>query len=220
MNASTAASTAKPETGSVGFNLAGMAVLAAMMAIGVAYAIDGYSAGQQRDGHSDIALERTIGGRELTIPGSWFRTGGTMASGFSSQIDLIVPLGDGRSVDVTLLPQSRMRASSVLLDTVYLHQFQPEVVSGIPGLVGKPLDRQSGFADETVWYDPLSPAPFAAKCLAPIAPEPDGRCLRSVVLPSGIGAVYSFDAALLAQWREFDAIMQTPLDAIGAWRAE
>jgi hypothetical protein len=42
------------------------------------------------------------------------------------------------------------------------------------------------------------------------------RCLRSVYLPSGIAAVYAFDAAALAHWRGFDAAMAEKLRFIGA----
>ena len=68
----------------------------------------------------------------------------------------------------------------MLLDGVYLHQFEDKQLTGPPGLVGKPLTASEGFAGETVWYDALSADPFVAKCLAPVAPGEPTQCLRTV----------------------------------------
>ena len=208
---------------SLGFNLAGIAVLVLLVAVGAAYFIDDRSRAA-RIPPPDLADERTVtltmSGKDMTIPTSWFRHGEQMRSGFSSQIDLRVMLAqDGAAplpVDVTLLPRSRARPSSALLDGVYLHQFDGETLSGVPGLVGKPLQQANGFADETVWYDALAADPFVAKCMAPVATGAT-RCLRTVYLPSGIAAVYAFDATALQGWRSFDTEMKNWLGPIGAW---
>src|SRR3546814_3212438 len=73
----------------------------------------------------------------------------------------------------------------------------------------------NGYAGESVWYDALSPAPFVAKCEQPLAPDAAAQCVRTVYLPSGIAAVYTFDASLLQSWRHFDPEMQRWLGAIG-----
>lgn len=215
----------KPAPSSLGFNLAGIAALVLLLAVGAAYLIDdasraSRSAPPDRADTHTVAL--TISGKELTIPASWFRNGDQMQPGFSSQIDLLVLLDreDGAAplpVDVMLLPRSRARPSSALLDGVYVHQFGEETLSGVPGLVGKPLNNASGFAGESVWYDALSPAPFVAKCLVPLTPDAEARCLRTVYLPSGIAAVYAFDASGLQSWRSFDTEMEKWLGQIGAW---
>lgn len=219
---SASANEPKPAS-SLGFNLAGIAVLVLLVAVGAAYFIDDRSRAA-RIPPPDLADERTVtltmSGKDMTIPASWFRHGEQMRSGFSSQIDLRVMLAqDGAAplpVDVTLLPRSRARPSSALLDGVYLHQFDGETLSGVPGLVGKPLQQANGFADETVWYDALAADPFVAKCMAPVATGAT-RCLRTVYLPSGIAAVYAFDATVLQGWRNFDTEMKNWLGPIGAW---
>ena len=53
--------------------------------------------------------------------------------------------------------------------------------------------------------------------MAPVGPETPARCLRTVILPSGIGAVYAFDETVLAGWKGFDAVTQRMMTAIGAW---
>ena len=109
-----------------------------------------------------------------------------------------------------------IRASSGLLDAVYLHQFEDGTIGGVPGLVGKRLMSRDGYAGESVWYDALSPDPFVAKCLDPISDTTAGRCVRTVQLPSGLAAIYTFDATALPYWRQFDSAMADWLEHAGA----
>lgn len=214
----------RSEASPVGFNVAAIMLALALLGLSLAYAIDAASRHNREAPHrldEETALTRTIGGRDLEIPLSWFRYAEQRVEGFAKQIDLkvSVPLGPNdqmRSVEVTLLPTSRARPSSRLLDGVYLHQFLAEQLSGPPGLVGKPLSGKDGFEGETVWYDPLSADPFVAKCSAPVTSAGEARCLRTVYLGPGIAAVYAFGADVLANWRSFDARMEPWLRSIGA----
>lgn len=198
-------------------NLAGIALVVMLAALGVAYLVDeaGRSDGRQVPSLEDgEALAQTVGGRELTIPKNWFRFGEQMQSGFVSQIDLSLesPLGP---VDVTLLPRSRAKSSSELLDSVYVHQFAKGTETGVPGLIGQKLEG-SGYAGETIWYDALAPKPFVAKCIDAIEADAPDKCVRTVHLASGLAAIYSFDETLLPAWRDFDAEMGQWLERIGA----
>lgn len=206
---------------SIGYNLGAIAVVTALFGLGLAYAID--AAGQQSRAAvgATSTMVRTLGGKDLEIPASWFRAGEASSTGFAKQIDLVVslPLGPeaaARRVDVMLMPRSRVRPSASLLDGVYLHEFMPEQLSGPPGLIGKPLVAREGYENETVWYDALSSAPFVAKCSAPVVEGQPGRCLRAVYLGPGIAAVYGFDDDVLGNWRTFDARMHPLLTQIGA----
>ncbi len=201
------------------FNLGAIAVLAALAGLGFAYAID--AAGRTLEDGAAGAVSRTLGGRELTIPAAWLREDADRTEGFAKQVEigLTLPLGPGatpREIDITLLPRSRVRSSSSLLDGVYLHQFMPEQLAGPPGLIGKPLTAAEGYANETVWYDAISAAPFVAKCSAPVVAGAPGRCIRMVYLGPGIGAVYSFDDDVLSNWRRFDGELEPALTRIGA----
>lgn len=193
-----------------------------LVALGLAYWVDG-AARDTRTSLPSLADERlvlqTIAGRELAIPQGWFRNGQESRTGFASQIDLMVTLApEGTEpvpVRVTLVPPSRARTSASLLDRVYLHQFGEDTLSGFAGLVGKPV-AGPGYRGETVWYDPLSPNPFVAKCIAPVEPDVAAQCVRTVYLPSGIAAIYAFSQPALAAWREFDTEMGQWLSRIGA----
>jgi hypothetical protein len=210
-----------PQPNSLGFNLAGIAVLVLLLAVGAAYVVDilgrnSRTAPPELTDKATVAI--ALAGKKLTIPSSWFRYGEQLQGGFVNEIDLHVLLGESAiPMDVTLLPRSRVRPSSVLLDGVYLHQFGEDTLNGVAGLVGKPLHDGDGFTGESVWYDALSANPFVAKCLAPVAKDEPAQCLRTVFLPSGIAAVYAFDASALQSWRQFDPEMQKWLGQIGAW---
>lgn len=220
------ASTAASQAPSVAYNLAGIAVLVLLLAVGAAYLIDTLvraSAPAQPSLADGDAIRQTISGRELTIPASWFRYGEQVHDGFTDQIDLRVifaPEGASKAlpVDISLVPRSRVRASSTLLDAVYLHQFGDDTLTGVPDLVGKPLGNGQGYMGESVWYDALSPNPFVAKCAEPVEAGTPPRCLRTVYLGSGIAAIYAFDATILGSWRQFDAEMRRWLEPIGAWQ--
>ncbi|KKB09822.1 hypothetical protein [Devosia chinhatensis] len=209
---------------SLAYNLAGIAVLVFLLAVGVAYLIDRASQADSRalPMLNDInTVRQTLSGRDLDIPLLWFRYGEQVKEGFASQIDLrlYLTLDSGASptpVGATLLPRSRARASSALLDAVYLHQFEDGSVGGVPGLVGKQLTAREGYAGETVWYDPLSPSPFVAKCANPVEPGRPAQCLRTIHLQSGLAAVLSFDATALQHWRQFDIELAAWLGRIGA----
>lgn len=204
---------------SIGFNLGVIFLLVAVAGLGLAYAID--AAG--RATHEDLtgAVTRTLGGRELTVPVAWLREDAERTAGFAKQVEigLALPLGPEaavRQIDITLVPRSRARPSASLLDGVYLHQFMPEQLNGPPGLIGKPLIAAEGYAQETVWYDAISSAPFVAKCIAPVAEGQPGRCIRTVYLGPGVAAIYSFDEDVLANWKQFDAALHPALRQIGA----
>ena len=210
--------------GALAYNLAGIAVLVLLLAVGAAYLIDraGHASAQRLPalGDGDI-VQQTLAGRELEIPAAWFRYGEQIKGGFASQVDLkflldLAPGAAPQPVDVSLLPRSRVRASSALLDTVYLHQFEDGAIGGIPGLVGKPLSAAGGYAGETVWYDPLSPVPFVAKCATSFEPDMPDRCLRTVYLTNDLAAVLNFDASALPDWRRFDQELALWLGQIGA----
>lgn len=221
---SRAAATASTDLRGTFYTLGLITLVVGLIGLGVAYAIDAASRTARIAPHrldTATALTRTVGGKHLTIPRAWFRNAEGAEETFSKQVGLrfYLPLGpDGatRSIDVTLVPRSTVRPSSRLLDGVYLHMFDNAEVSGPPGLVGKPLKHKEGYAAETVWYDPISAAPYVAKCEATAGRRDQGECLRIVNLAPGLAAIYRFPADVLQGWRDFDAQLAGPLRQIGA----
>jgi len=222
MASSAAALAGKREVHSVGFNLGVIALFTALLGLGAAYLISGAEHGAPGGGAPARLVTRTLGGTTLEIPIGWMNGNDDQgAASFAKQVDLTltIPLGpDGamRSIDVTLTQRSRVRPSASLLDGVYLHEFGQQQLAGPPGLIGKPMAAGDGYDNETVWYDPIAPSPFVAKCQAPIADGQPGKCLRTVYLGSGIAAVYGFDDDILVNWKKFDAELHPLLSQIGA----
>jgi hypothetical protein len=209
--------------GAIAYNLAGIALIVMLLATGFAYLVD--RAGKDVPAtapnlNAAATVVQTIGGRDLTIPTSWFRYGEQLKDGFASQADLVFMLdvGTGTTLPVhaTIQARSRARSSASLLDSVYLHQFADGTAGGIPGLVGKPLLAAEGYSGETVWYDPLSPAPFVAKCATSVIPGTPDRCLRTIHLTSGLAVTLGFNATALQDWRRIDEELAVWLAQIGA----
>jgi hypothetical protein len=213
------AESAKDSGHSIGFNLGIIILGVAVAGLGFAYLIDAASRATRVEVSGSVS--RTLGGRELTIPGQWLREDAERSTGFAKQVELglDLPLGPEaamREIDITLVPRSRARPSASLLDGVYLHQFLPDQLSGPPGLIGKPLIAAEGYAQETVWYDAISQAPFVTKCIAPVTEGQPGRCIRTVYLGTGVAAIYSFDEDVMMNWKLFDAELHPALRQIGA----
>ncbi len=205
------------------YNLAVIVLLSVLAGLALAYLIDAVSVSRQAVPVSAYAppfVDKNIAGAQLRVPQDWLRNQQTTSGGFADQVDLIVDLEFGgeqpSTVGMLFTPHSRAQSSAYLLDKVYLHQFLPEQLSGPPGLIGKPLRQENGFAAETVWYDPLSPMPFVAKCQ--VAPIEGGaaQCMRTVRLTDGLSVTYTFAETLLVDWPRFDEMLRPVLEQTGA----
>ena len=205
--------------GSALYAVAALALIVAIGGLGLAYGARAWLDAARAP--ADPALTAThmvtIGAQPYVLPAALLTDPVQRRDGFAERIDLTLALpliGDGQlsEVAITIMPRGRVRTSAALLDSVYLHQFGEAQLSGVPGLVGKPLEADAGTAGETVWYDPLSAGPFVAKCMAPVGAGPDERnCLRVFALPDRNTAIVAFDADVLVNWRDFDARIEAAL---------
>lgn len=205
------------------YNLTVIGLLAILAGLGMGYFINALSEAPRTAPVSEFAapfVDVNIAGAPLNIPQDWLRNQNMATGGFADQVDLLLTLDFGtrapETLGLLLTPHSRAQSSAYLLDKVYLHLFMAEQVSGPAGLIGKPLRGDDGFEGETVWYDPLSPMPFVAKCqAAPVPDEPD-LCMRTVRLTDGLSVTYSFHETLLFDWPAFDETTRAVLEQIGA----
>ena len=208
--------------GSVLYTIAGIALIVAMAGLGAAYGTRAYL---DAAAHETVEPELTathivtIGAQPYVLPAALLADPMQRRDGFAERVDLVLALPlaqDGLSeVAITILPRGRMRTSAALLDSVYVHQFADAQLSGIAGLVGKPLESDAGTRGETVWYDPLSANPFVAKCMTPVAADTQARtCLRVMALSDRNTAVIAFDPAALGNWRRFDAGIEDALASL------
>jgi len=208
---------------SIAYNLLMLALVAAGLGLLLAYVIDGlervHPAGEPRS-DTRLRTEINVAGQPLQPPAVWLRTADRQSEGFVDRLDMVLPVtfaqgGKTAKFDVTLISATRVRASAQLLDTVYLHRFGADQVSGPVGLVGKPLTPGDGFDGEVVWYDPLSANPFVAKCAPPVVAGAAARCVRILLLGNQLAAIVDFDRNLLGNWRDMDAALAAPFSEIG-----
>jgi len=208
------------------FNLAAIALFLSLLGLAIAYLLVAAAANNpatlSASVWSEPVMEKNLAGAKISVPAAWVRTPSPNGEDFSDQLDLhlnlqFAPRAKPLALEIHLIPLIKAQPSSYLLDAIYLRQFSSSQRNGVPGLVGKPLKPTLGFQNETVWYDPLSPRPFVAKCLGASTDRVPVSCLRTVHLTSRLAAVYQFDAALLAYWREFDAVVQPILMQIGVF---
>lgn len=206
------------ESGSVGYTLALITLFVAIAGLGLAYIAQAWfeDATARRTDPSLAATHIvTIGAQHYIVPAALLPDPVQRRDGFADRIDmtLALPLGENGAltqIELTLMPRGRVRTSAALLDSVYLHQFAAAQLQGPPGLVGKPLTGDAGTTGETVWYDPLSAAPFVAKCMTPVDMRADARtCLRTFQLSDRNTVILSFEPAALRNWRQFDAIVES-----------
>lgn len=205
------------------YNLGVIALLAALAGLALAYGIEAISKQPRIAPASQFEapfIHKNIAGKSLTIPEDWFSNPDQVTAGFADQVELALAVDFGgaspRHISLLMTPHSRAQSSAYLLDKVYLHQFLANQLSGPPGLIGKPLRALDGFQNETVWYDPLSPQPFVAKCqVAPVNGSP-AMCMRTVRITDGLSVTYSFADVLLNAWPRFDESLRHYLEQIGA----
>jgi len=201
------------------FNLLATVIVIAAMGLGAAYLLDAMRAppgdGMATSKGPDVGF--VLAGTALAIPQNWIRYPAQRSGGVADMIDVTVPLeitgrGTRARADVKLLARARAIPSAVLLDTLYIHRFGSIAYTDVRGLVGKTLGAEGGYRDEMVWYDPLSPDPFVAKCLRLNTNDTwIDTCMRTLAINPQVSALVRFDGALLNDWRGFDAALNVAL---------
>jgi hypothetical protein len=206
---------------SIAYNIGFLLVIAACAGLALAYWLNTTTRTRLAPAIAQDAadLEITISGQKLSVPPSWVRVSAQRQSGFADELDLRLPLGfeDGSKLALraTIVSPGKARTSAFMLDSVFLHQFEPRQLGGYPGLIGKPLKASSGYQGETVWYDALAFNPFVAKCVEPVSPDGVPSCQRVIALQDGGLLAMNFSQTWLSHWREFDQALAKALDRIG-----
>lgn len=203
-----------------GLHLAGIFIVVSVLGLMAAYSLDAITrrAAEAPPPTRGAPVDFTLAAKELHVPSNWLRS--PRAGGFVETIEMSIPLElpgfDDRVVaGVTLMSRARATPSAALLDTLYIHRFTREQISGPRGLIGKPLLGEAGYQNETIWYDPVNANPFVAKCLTIEVARPDQPgCMRTVALGEKISAVIRFDETALAEWRALEAALRAELASL------
>jgi len=173
-----------------------------------------------------------VAGRPLVLPKNAVRFADERLPGPQARLDLALswPELAGRTDEtaarfdtpdyardilyVTIRPRRDGSDGATRLATVYARFFVGEPWAGPGGLQGRRLAPKSGYGDEEIWLEPGAVRPFVARCF-PLAPgEPADMCLVDTVHGS-LEVSLRLPKALLGQWREIDAALDTRLAAWG-----
>lgn len=213
--------TAERDYSALAYNLGFLAVLAILAGLGLAYWLDTTTRARLAPPppQSVEILDITVSGQKFSVPANWVRTAAQRQSGFADKLDLLLPLfmadQTEHNLNASIVSQGKARTTALMLDSVFLHQFEQRQLNGVPGLIGKPLKASSGYQGETVWYDPLAFNPFVAKCVAPISENGTPSCQRVIALQNGTLLATNFPQSWLTYWREFDQAIESALSQIG-----
>ncbi len=176
------------------------------------------------DDPSPVSL--TIAGETLSIPANMIRFAETRRGGTVDRIDLVLhwptlegysnSLSEafkGGSLSTPIIYASIARRgitldSTARLDHVYERFFVGPPIAGPAGLLGRRLDKDSGYGNEIVYYLPDGPRPFVARCQAEATAEVPSTCLRDVNLGQGLSLLYRFNQGLLGEWQPLDAAIR------------
>lgn len=205
------------------FNLAATALILVISGLGVAYWLVASAQPQLEPSASTYSapfVQKTLAGTKIQFPEAWLNRETQSGRQTVDFIDLKLlvqfePDAGLSELSLHLAQQGASQPSAILLDSVYALRFTQKQLIGPQGLIGKPLRAEQGFQNETVWYDPVSPRPFAAKCLDFGTSNSAANCLRTVQVSPRIMVTYQFNETQLVYWRNFDAVMEQYLSALG-----
>lgn len=163
-----------------------------------------------------------IGGEPLAVPANMLRFAETRAGGAVARADLALhwPDLDGYSeesadafkdgsptapvVYATIAPRDTPLDLTGRLDDVYARFFVDKPVAGPAGLVGRRLNKESGYENEVVYFVPSEQRPFVARCLPKTTDAIPATCLRDVNFGKNLSILYRFNRNLLGDWQALD----------------
>lgn len=192
--------------------------LLSILGLGIIYAIEALKPERVPLDPDYVAEKRalTLGFGDVYIPQNWIASRIADDQRALENLSLLIPVqvqGQVEEVPVDLVPASRTTPSIYLLDALYIHRFSADPALYVHGLVGRTLKNGEGYENEMVWYDPLRPQPFVAKCVEPLDKTvKTPNCLETKLVTKRVAAVIKFPEQFLPDWKAFDAQMRAKLN--------
>lgn len=209
-----------PKKQSVIMNTLFLMALLSIVGLGIIYGIDALKPEKERVDPNFIAEKRQValGFGEIFVPQNWLASSIGEGQRAIERLELLIPVqleNEVAQINVDLVPASRTTPSAFLLDALYIHRFSSDPAIYRHGLVGRRLKDGDGYKNESVWYDPLRPQPFVAKCVDTLAEEFKApNCLETKLVDKRVAAIIKFPEQYLPQWKEFDAQMRAKLNVL------
>lgn len=192
--------------------------LLSIIGLGIIYGIEALKPEKSKIDPAFVGEKRQIalGFGEIYVPENWLLTELGDGQHAVEGLQLLIPVqlkAEVAQINVDLVPASRTTPSAYLLDALYIHRFSSDPAQYQHGLVGRQLKDGEGYENESVWYDPLRPQPFVAKCVKPLAEKIEApNCLETKLVTKRVAAVIKFPEHILPQWKVFDAQMRAKLN--------
>lgn len=173
-----------------------------------------------RGGHSaDRSLrEVVIGNDVLAVPANAIRFPGQRRNGDSDRVDIYLRWPDlsgyveeakedfsSAAVNPALLflsiePRVMSQDMTGRIGPIYSKFMTGPELDAAPGLKRRSIAGEGGFPGEELWYEPASPYPYAARCMA--AGDGGGApyCLRDFHAGRDLAVTYRFHQSLAGEW--------------------
>ena len=170
----------------------------------------------------------SVNGVALVVPRDLVRFPGQRRDGEVERLELILTwppqeTNKGETAQKTTLKNTVFLTINPIDDSldpvrrfgvIYQRYLEPENFSAPPGLTARHFIQGSGYDDEELLYDPISPTAFFVRCAAPIAQAPPA-CLREFRRSDKLDIVYRFPKDFLGNWNRLDQTISALLAAIG-----
>ena len=176
--------------------------------------------GISRAGHSDSTTisEIVISNDVLNIPSNAIRYSAQRYSGTQSRLEVYLhwPSLSGYTealreefnnsgettnlVFLTIEPRTMSHDMSGRIQPIYARFFDGPHESGGFGLIRQPLSAEGGYIDEDLYYEAVSPYPFAARCVRPDSKISTPFCIRDIHVGQELMLTYRFHTKFLGNW--------------------
>lgn len=187
-----------------------------------------------RAGHSaDPSVHQLVVGNDvLNVPGNMIRFRSQRRSSMPERLDLYMlwPRMEGYSIEnaaqfdqaqinpailfVTIEPRQMTQDMSGRIKPIYSKFLSGQPQEAGYGLIRQELSAAGGFADEELWFEALSPYPFAARCIRDEAERISRYCLRDIHMGQDLTVTYRFHKSLIGEWMALEAAIRSRLNSM------
>jgi hypothetical protein len=222
--------------GASGSLILGLAVVAGLVALASAFVVFALwprwpGAATEPDAPT---LPITVGGQVFNVPPVAIRLPLQRHAGAHERIDLAfmwpnlgppdptskpVPGEESKTLDRLFLTIAAPNSALVPVDLaneIYPHYFANGPFAGPEGLMVRPFRDSTPYQGEDLFFDPVAPDPFIARCSRPGTAGTPGTCLYERRIANAIDVTVRFPREWLPQWKALAAGIDRLLGSLRA----
>ena len=131
-------------------------------------------------------------------------------SGYTDELSASFNRGNAQSdlIFLSLEPRMMSLEMSGRINPIYSRFFDGPGQKSVAGLIKQPLSVDGGFIDEDLFYEEVSPYPYATRCVRPGSTINTPFCIRDVHVGKDLMLTYRFHIKHLASWLKIDRTMR------------